>query len=161
MSGIKLGKCPYCGGRAEWDVEQTVCAGAAAVYCTACGAATREYTPHEAAGRAWNAGLVFSRENAYRATFSRVVIVSRHAGTIEWLKSHGITGDVIAHVSDPVQIVGKIVVGALPLHLAAQALAVASIDMPDLPADRRGQELTPAEMDAYGARLSVYRVTRG
>ena len=71
-----------------------------------------------------------------------VVIVTRHAGTIEWLKSHGIEGEVISHVSDPVQIVGKRVYGTLPLHLAAQAAEVVTIDMPRLPAEKRGVDLT-------------------
>lgn len=86
------------------------------------------------------------------------IIVTRHAGTIEWLKSHGIEGEVISHVSDPVQIVGKRVYGTLPLHLAAQAAEVVTIDMPRLPADRRGQDLTPEEMDRFGARMNVYEI---
>lgn len=90
-----------------------------------------------------------------------VVIVSRHAGAIAWLKSHGITGEVISHVTDPAQIAGKRVYGTLPLNLAAQAAEVVTIDMPRLPAEKRGVDLTPAEMDAYGARLTIYVVRRG
>lgn len=89
------------------------------------------------------------------------VIVSRHTGTIEWLKSRGITGEVISHVTDPAQIAGKRVYGVLPLHLAAQAAEVVTIDMPRLPAEKRGVDLTPEEMDAYGARLTIYVVRRG
>lgn len=55
---------------------------------------------------------------------------------------------------------GKHVYGVLPLHLAAEAETVTTIDLPDLPPERRGQELTVAEMDAYGARMSTYVVRR-
>lgn len=90
----------------------------------------------------------------------KVIIVTRHAGTIEWLKSHGIEGEVISHVTDPAQIAGKRVYGVIPLHLAAEAAEVVTIDMPRLPADKRGVDLTPEEMDKYGARLRAYKVTR-
>lgn len=89
------------------------------------------------------------------------IIVSRHAGVVEWLRSRGITGEVVTHVNDPTEIAGKDVIGILPLHLASVAASITTIDMPGLPADKRGVDLTPAEMDAYGAHFSVYRITRG
>jgi len=86
------------------------------------------------------------------------VIVTRHAGAVAWLAQHGIDGDVITHVTDQAQIAGRVVVGALPLHLAVHAARVGSIDMPGLTADQRGQDLTPAEMDAAGASVQWYTV---
>lgn len=68
---------------------------------------------------------------------------------------------VLSHVTDPAQIRGKVVYGVLPLALAAEALTVHEVSMPGLPADRRGKELTPTEMDEYGATLVSYRVARG
>ncbi|HOW77965.1 MAG TPA: CRISPR-associated protein Csx16 [Verrucomicrobiota bacterium] len=88
------------------------------------------------------------------------IIVSRHTGAVEWLRQHGIVGEVLAQVTDPAQIAGRVVVGALPLHLAAVAVEVMAIDMPGLRADQRGKDLTPAEMDAAGASLGRYRVIR-
>ena len=89
---------------------------------------------------------------------SEFVIVSRHAGAVEWLESRrGITGKVIAHAA-PEDVRGKVVIGALPLHLAALAERVGSIDMPQLAAADRGRDLTPEEMDAAGAHLSWYVV---
>ena len=162
MNKVDLKPCPFCGGtQAYCTSEQFTADSGAVVRCPDCGAITREYAPHHWAESAWNAGLVFAAERGYRATCAHVVIVSRHAGAIEWLQSHGITGEVIAHVTDPAQIAGKTVIGALPLHLAAQAFAVVAIDMPNLPAEKRGQDLTPDEMDEFGACLSVYHVTRG
>ena len=84
------------------------------------------------------------------------VIVSRHSGAVEWLRSQGITGDVLTHVGNVAQIAGKRVVGALPLHLAVHAAAVGSIDMPALRPEQRGQDLTPAEMEAAGAAIQWY-----
>lgn len=86
------------------------------------------------------------------------VIVSRHAGAVEWLRRQEITGDVLTHVGNVAQIAGKRVVGALPLHLAVHAAAVGSIDMPALRPEQRGQDLTPAEMDAAGASIQWYVV---
>lgn len=87
-----------------------------------------------------------------------MIIVTRHQGAVEWLRSQGITGDVLSHVTDVSQIAGKRVVGALPLHLAVHAAAVGSIDMPALRPEQRGQDLTPAEMDAAGASIQWYVV---
>lgn len=89
---------------------------------------------------------------------TNIIIVTRHAGMVEWLSQNGITGEVIAHVTDPEQIKNKIVVGVLPMNLAAEALAVTTVDMPGLREDQRGKELTPEEMDAAGAILKSYLV---
>lgn len=91
---------------------------------------------------------------------SEYLIVSRHAGAVEWLRQHSIVGEVVAHVSGPEQVRGRVVIGALPLHLAAEAEAIISIDMPGLAPEQRGRDLTPAEMDTAGATLSRYRVER-
>ena len=89
---------------------------------------------------------------------SEFVIITRHEGAVKWLESRrGITGNVIAHAT-PEDVRGKVVVGALPLHLAALTEAVGSIDMPRLRADQRGQDLSPEDMDAAGAHLSWYVV---
>jgi len=85
------------------------------------------------------------------------VIVTRHQGLVQWLAMRGITGEVIAQAT-PDDIKGKDVYGVLPLHLAAKANTVTTVDMPNLPAEKRGQDLTPEEMDQYGAKLTTYIV---
>lgn len=85
------------------------------------------------------------------------VIVTRHAGLVEWLARRGITGEVKAQATAE-DVRGKIVYGVLPLHLAALAAEVWTVDMPDLAPDQRGKDLSPAEMDAAGATLRGYRV---
>jgi len=86
-----------------------------------------------------------------------IVIVSRHLGAIEWLRRRGIIGEIITHAT-PENIKGRIPVGTLPMHLAARVPEVWSLEIPDVPPHRRGHDLTPEEMDRYGARLVRYSV---
>jgi CRISPR-associated protein Csx16 len=88
------------------------------------------------------------------------LIVTRHPGAVEWLKLHGVTGEVVPHVDNPQRVAGRVVYGVLPLHLAALAQKVVVIDLPGLQADQRGKDLTPEEMDAAGANLQAYIVSR-
>ena len=88
------------------------------------------------------------------------VIVTRHAGLVAWLETQEITGEVISHVTSPDQVAGRVVYGILPLHLAAEAEEVVVVDMPRLPAELRGVDLTPEQMEEAGATLSRYRVER-
>ena len=85
------------------------------------------------------------------------VIVSRHAGAIEWLAAQGITGTVIEQATAE-DVRGKVVVGNLPMHLASEAHQVGSIDLPGLTREQRGRDLTPEEMDAAGASIRWYIV---
>lgn len=85
------------------------------------------------------------------------LIVTRHAGAVTWLAARGITGEVIAHAT-PEAVTGRTVYGVLPLHLAARTAEVWSVDLPNLSADLRGQDLTPEQMDAAGATLTGYTV---
>ena len=86
------------------------------------------------------------------------LIVTRHAGLIDWLARRGITGEVVSHVATPNQVAGRVVYGVLPLHLAARAELVVVVDMPNLAPELRGTDLTPEQMDAAGATLAYYRV---
>jgi len=90
---------------------------------------------------------------------NNIVIITRHAGLVEWLKRRGIEGEIIAHATAQ-DVEGKFVYGALPLHLAALALGVATIDMPRLTPELRGQDLSPEQMDDAGAELAQYAVQR-
>ena len=88
------------------------------------------------------------------------LIVARHPGVSKWLESQGIVGDSVEHVDNPEQVRNKNVVGVIPFYLAAEANEVYSIDIPDLPREMRGKDLTPEEMDKYGATLTRYKVTK-
>lgn len=89
----------------------------------------------------------------------KYVIITRHSGLVEWLARKGITGEVIAQATAE-DVRGKDVVGILPLHLAAEANSISTVDMPRLPAEKRGQDLSPEEMDSFGATLTRYKVER-
>jgi putative CRISPR-associated protein (TIGR02620 family) len=84
------------------------------------------------------------------------VIVSRHAGLVEYLEKKGIVGRVIPHAT-AADVKGKIVVGNLPLHLAALAAKVGSVDM-NVPAEMRGQELSASQVSQYATGISWYVV---
>lgn len=86
------------------------------------------------------------------------VIVSRHEGAVKWLAARGIAGPVFAEVVAD-QVAGKVVVGNLPLHLAAVAHSVGIVEFPGLGRGRQGRDLSPAEMDEAGARIQWYAVS--
>jgi len=88
---------------------------------------------------------------------TRNLIITRHAGAVEWLRRRGIVGEVVAHAT-PDQVRGRICCGVVPLNLAALASEVWAIDMPGLKPADRGRDLTPEEMDEAGAELFPYVV---
>lgn len=85
------------------------------------------------------------------------LIVTRHAGMLDWLAKNGITGQVISHAK-PEDVKGRQVIGTLPFYLAAMANSVTVVDLPRLRPEQRGVDLTPEEMDAAGASLKTYIV---
>ncbi len=90
--------------------------------------------------------------------------VSRHPGARQWADEEGIPVDRVVRHLDLGQIApGDTVIGTLPVHLAAEVCARGAAYRHlsiELPAERRGQELSAAEMRACGARLEAYRVQR-
>ena len=87
------------------------------------------------------------------------VIISRHVGAVDWLRKRGVKGEVVTHATiDDVK--GKDVYGVLPFHLAHYARRMFAVSIPDLPEDRRGDDLTIEEMEEYGARLVCYKVEK-
>ncbi|MDY0073570.1 MAG: CRISPR-associated protein Csx16 [Thauera sp.] len=93
--------------------------------------------------------------------------VTRHRGAIAWAHRHGIVSAeegaeriVDSIVASDVS-VGDTVIGTLPVHLAADICARGAryfhIAM-SVPTERRGQELTPDDMDAFGASCREFIV---
>lgn len=93
-----------------------------------------------------------------------VVIVTRHKALLEYILEQDVLTNlnedtwVLTHVSDPQEIRGKIVVGVLPLHLAAEAAEVWEYPM-DIPKELRGQELSLDQVKQYAGPLRKYKVT--
>jgi len=88
-------------------------------------------------------------------------IVSRHSGAIKWLRLKGFQGKVITHLNPATIKAGDVVVGVLPITLVKKlidkGITVYSLQLPDVPKELRGQELTPEMMDEFGAK--VYKIT--
>ena len=84
------------------------------------------------------------------------VIVTRHAGLVEWLKRRGIEGEVVAH-ADESAVKGKRVYGVLPYRLAALADEFVEVSM-SVPAELRGKELSADDIDGLNPQMTEWRV---
>lgn len=93
-----------------------------------------------------------------------IYFVSRHPGAAQWAARQGFAVDrIVAHL-DPAQIAaGDVVIGTLPVHLAAEVCARGArffnLSL-DLPAEARGRELSAEDLQRYGARIEPYHVQR-
>ena len=93
-----------------------------------------------------------------------VILVSRHAGTLDWFKKKGLAIDEhVVHFDTNALKTGDIVVGVLPIHLAAQVCALGCkyyhLEM-EVPLEFRGQELTSDQLDLFGAELVPYSINK-
>ena len=93
----------------------------------------------------------------------RTIFVTRHAGAREWAKRQGIIVDDVAEHLDPECInPGDLVIGSLPVHLAAEICRRGGrykhLSL-EIPRDMRGQELSADDMEKYGARLEEFFIT--
>jgi CRISPR-associated protein Csx16 len=91
------------------------------------------------------------------------LLITRHPGAIEWATRRGLPIHRQVHHLDPETIrPGDVVIGTLPLNLAAEVCARGakfhSLTL-DLPAHLRGQELSAEELEACGARLEEFVVS--
>ena len=90
------------------------------------------------------------------------LFVSRHPGAREWAAKEGVAVDaVIAHLDPDTVQPGDVVVGTLPIHLAARVCARGGRYLHlslELPPEWRGRELSAADLRRCGARLEGYRV---
>lgn len=89
--------------------------------------------------------------------------ISRHPGALDWAAGEGVVVDtVIAHLDPETIRPGDVVIGTLPVHLAAQVGQRGGRYLHlslELPAGWRGQELSAADLRRFQARLEEYRVT--
>jgi CRISPR-associated protein Csx16 len=90
------------------------------------------------------------------------LLITRHPGAVEWAARQGLRIDrQLAHL-DPADIQpGDVVIGTLPVNLAAEVCARGgryfNLSL-DLPRAVRGTELSADDLDRYGARLEGYSV---
>ncbi len=88
-------------------------------------------------------------------------IVTRHSGAIEWLKSKGIDGEILSHITESDIQMGDTIYGVLPIQLIATAIKrgaeVNVLVLPNIPIELRGKELTAQEMEDLGG-VEIWRV---
>lgn len=93
-----------------------------------------------------------------------VRFVTRHRGAREWAESRGIRIDRwVEHPDMSTVEPGAVVVGTLPIHLAAElhVRGARSLHLSlDLPAELRGRDLSAEQMNRARARIEEYRVVR-
>lgn len=89
--------------------------------------------------------------------------VSRHPGALDWAAGEGVVVDrVVAHLDPETVQPGDVVIGTLPVHLAARVCARGGRYLHlslELPPEQRGRELSAADLRRFGARLEAFRVT--
>ncbi|MCB1658372.1 MAG: CRISPR-associated protein Csx16 [Moraxellaceae bacterium] len=94
-----------------------------------------------------------------------VYLVTRHAGAKQWAALQGLVCDVCVPHLDPVLVkAGDVVMGTLPINLAAivceQGGRYLHLSL-ELPLAARGKELSPQDLERYGAKLEEFVVGRG
>ena len=92
------------------------------------------------------------------------LFISRHPGALEWAAAEGLAADArLAHLDPETIQPGDVVIGTLPIHLAARVCERGGRYLHlslELPPEQRGRELSAADLRRCGARLEEYRVTR-
>lgn len=90
--------------------------------------------------------------------------VTRHPGAVEWAARQGLRVDrQVAHL-DPADIrPGDVVIGILPVNLAAEVCARGgrffNLSL-DVPPEARGKELSADDLERFGARIEEYVVNK-
>jgi len=85
------------------------------------------------------------------------LIVTRHPGAVEFIQHCGYVGEACEHFVPEMAHEGMVIVGILPVHLIAQVLHSGArfiqVVLPQIPPEMRGTELTPTQMEEFGAQL--------
>lgn len=88
------------------------------------------------------------------------IVVTRHAAFVELVRERGLVGPevrVFDHIDDPDVIMGKRVIGVLPLHLARFAAEVVVVELTMGPEDR-GRDLPIERLRQIAGPTSAYQV---
>ena len=88
-------------------------------------------------------------------------IVTRHSGAVAWLKSKGITGEVLSHILPDDMKERDRIFGVLPIQMIAEGMKRGAemniLVLPNLPREMRGKEITAEEMEHLGG-VKILRV---
>ena len=89
--------------------------------------------------------------------YIETLIVTRHSAVVTFLREkYGITGTVVEHVTKEM-VRNRNVIGNVPLHIACQANAIATIEL-DIPRELRGVELSLEQVREFAKGLEWYKV---
>ena len=93
---------------------------------------------------------------------TRTWFVGRHAGAVAWARAHGLSAATfVDHLDADAVGRGDIVVGTLPMHIAAAVCARGArfvfLAM-ETPPRARGREFSAPDMRRFAARLVEYEV---
>jgi CRISPR-associated protein Csx16 len=88
--------------------------------------------------------------------------VSRHPGAIEWAATQSFKVDaLVTHLDITCVQAGDVVIGSLPVNLAAQVCARGAdywhLSL-DLAAELRGREISATDMSRLGARVEQFEI---
>lgn len=87
------------------------------------------------------------------------ILVTRHPSLRIVLEERGVTcSEVKEHVTFE-DVIGKTVVGVLPLSLAAEAASVTTLEI-FIPAELRGKEISVRDLRHLAGELVTYKVTK-
>ena len=94
----------------------------------------------------------------------RTYFVSRHYGALDWFSQKGFTVDEhIRHLDPSVIEAGDIVIGILPIQLAAKVCEAGAryfhLEV-EIPFELRGVELSSKDLDDYGAKLTEFKILK-
>jgi len=90
----------------------------------------------------------------------KVVIVSRHEGTISLLKKRFPDAEVVGHLSDPATYKDCLIIGNLPINMIAELLQNNNrfvLVALNVPPELRGKELNEEELKKY---MKLYEVKK-
>jgi len=88
---------------------------------------------------------------------NNIYIVTRHEGSVQWLRSKGFEGEILPHLNREQIKGGSLYIGVLPIPLIKEILDVGSrfflLVLPELVFSQRSRGMTADEIDQAGACL--------
>mgnify|MGYP002280917826 CR=1 FL=1 len=90
-------------------------------------------------------------------------IVTRHRGATDWLLRYGFKGQEVAHLDISLLKKGDLVIGNLPVHLAAEVCRKGARYFHlcvFVSVEKRGVEMTVDELERQGAHVAEYRISK-
>lgn len=89
----------------------------------------------------------------------QTIVITRHAALVQFLKETGIVGDNVTVIAQATEadVAGKHVIGVLPLHLAALAAKVTTLNL-NTPSELRGVELSVEQLREFSSGVTTYVV---